>query len=571
MTDGKFDGVSNEQLRTEIARYLDEGNRGSSSKLQVAFLSIGDEAPVLAGLEGDDRFIPAKAATPEALIEQMNIFANTIFRQRSAQLDSSGSLVTDIDMTKIDVFAQGPTVNVESLLSDGGAITESDSVEIKWSDNPMVVRADLPYEAIPETRLQGQLVTFKDVPKGELSFDIKDVSTPPYIFKTPEVGIGIDLLQNGATAGPKFKAGKFEVEPFVVDKNCEKIESTELGNPQEPLVVSFKQGDEILGPFTSGQSVDLAKGDYEVRMAGYFPDNLSIESVSALSVESAVSSGIRAIDSGEYKVSELAEFPPESAGTQFEYVIIEDGVERSFTQAEWDQIPPEELKVESGNSNIEFEAIKGSAVGEVTVVPRAPGGDVFAADTGAIEFEVSSEYTAGGEITSGTSAQGSIEVVDDLSAFDRFMNWWKTVGWKLLLLLLLLLLILGYIFKRRFSKHVRKRPQIQGIPNQVGTRPADDFGKFQKSRARALLPFVADTATLKYVPSGVSGFRVMKLKAGPGKTMIVTNWRQITENGNTEINGTTLDSETRRGPVFGPSASITATTPQMTYEMTPNA
>jgi len=47
MTDGKFDGVSNEQVSGEVAQYLNEGNVSSRSKLQIAFLSIGDEAPVL--------------------------------------------------------------------------------------------------------------------------------------------------------------------------------------------------------------------------------------------------------------------------------------------------------------------------------------------------------------------------------------------------------------------------------------------------------------------------------------------------------------------------------------------
>jgi len=277
------------------------------------------------------------------------------------------------------------------------------------------------------------------------------------------------------------------------------------------------------------------------------------------------------LDTGEYAVSDLADFPAESAGTQFEYVVIEDSQQRPFTQKEWDQIPPDALKVVSGNSNIEFEAIKGADVGQVTVVPRAPNGDVFAADTGEINFEVFSEYTANGEITESSRASGSINISDDLSTFDKLMNWWKTLGWKLFLLILLLILLLGYIFKRRFSKRMKKRPSISGTPNQVGTSSEESTGKFRKNGMRSYLPFVADTATLTYVPAGVTGFRPLKLKAGPSKSMIVTNWKQIAEKNNTEINGTPLDEETRRPPQFGASATITANTPQMTYEMTPNS
>jgi hypothetical protein len=171
----------------------------------------------------------------------------------------------------------------------------------------------------------------------------------------------------------------------------------------------------------------------------------------------------------------------------------------------------------------------------------------------------------------GDPAAGSIQIEDDLSAFAKFMNWWNTFGWKLFLFLLLLILILGYVLKKRFSKKMKKRPSITGTPNQVGTSLEESNGKFRKTGIRTYMPFVADTATLSYVPAGVTGFRPMKLKAGRNKSMTVTNWKQIAEKNNTEINGTPLDEETRRAPSFGPSASITATTPQMTYEMTPNS
>lgn len=570
LTDGEFTTKSNEETSKEIARYIQEGNSSSDSKLQVAFLSIGEEAATVSGLEDNEMFVAAKAATPEDLIREMNAFANSIFRQRSALLDSSGVLDTDVNMKKIDVFAQGPNVSVGSVMVDGQEIVKTDSVEVKWSDNKNVRREGVTYEATPETSLQGQLVTFENVPKGTLNFDVADFALQPVVFKTPEVGVGLDLVRDGEVVGSEIAAGTYEVRPVVVDGACQPIRSEELGDPED-LSVTFIRDGQSMGTFRAGETVELKKGDYEVQMAGFFPPSLQVTSQTALSVKSALGASMNVINSGQYMVSELGEFPGESAGTEFEYVIVEGGVQRSFTPEEWAQIPPEELKAVSTNSNIEFEAIKGERVGQVTVVPRAPGGDVYAADTGTIEFEVSSEYTANGEITKGTTAQGSIEIVDDLSAWDRFLHWWKTIGWKLLLLLLLLLIILGYIFKKRFSKKVKKRPFISGTPNQVGTSSEESTGKFRKTGIRTYMPFVADTATLTYVPAGVSGFRPMKLKAGPNKSMMVTNWKQIAEKSNTEINGTPLDEETRRAPSFGPSATITANTPQMTYEMTPNS
>ena len=570
LTDGVFTTKTNEETSEEIARYIKAGNSSPDSKLQVAFLSIGEEAATISGLESNDFFVPAKAVTPADLVQKMNLFANSIFRQRSAQLDQSGTLNTDINMKRVDVFAQGPSVNIGPLNVDGVQIEPADAVEVKWSNNRVVQRGGVSYEAVPETTLQGQLVTFNDVPKGQIKFAIDDSIATPFVFKTPEVGMGIDLVRNGEVIETDFTAGSYQVMPVIVDSSCEPLVSQELGEA-ERLSVTFIRDGQVVGTYSPGEIVDLEKGDYDVQMAALFPQNLQVTSKTFISVKSAVTASINPIDSGAYNVSELGVFPPESAGTRFEYVIIEDGVQRQFTREEWNQIPPGELRAISTNSNIEFEAIKGSEVGQVTVVPRAPNGDVFAADTGVITFEVSSEYTANGEISGGSAAQGSVEIVDDLSTLDRFLNWWKTVGWKLLLLLLLILLILGYIFKKRFSKKVKKRPSITGTPNQVGTSAEESTGKFRKTGLRTYLPFVADTATLSYVPAGVSGFRAMKLKAGQGKSMIVTNWKQIADKNNTEINGTPINEDTRRAPQFGPSATITATTPQMTYEMTPNS
>ncbi len=113
-------------------------------------------------------------------------------------------------------------------------------------------------------------------------------------------------------------------------------------------------------------------------------------------------------------------------------------------------------------------------------------------------------------------------------------------------------------------------PMIVGTPRQIGISSEESYGKFRKNTIRAWMPFVADTATLSYIPPGVFGFRPMKLKAGPRKTMVLVNWKQIAEKDNTEINGTPLGEDTTRAPSFGASAQITANTPQMTYELTPN-
>ena len=143
---------------------------------------------------------------------------------------------------------------------------------------------------------------------------------------------------------------------------------------------------------------------------------------------------------------------------------------------------------------------------------------------------------------------------------------------KPLLALLLLILLSGYIFKPRFSKKMKRRPSIKGIPLRVSARAESGVGRFEKKGMRTYLPFVADRATLTYVPSGATGFRPFRLKAARGGSMQLLNWKQVAERKNVSIDGSDINEETRRPPVLRPASNITATLRnQVRFEMTPNS
>jgi len=262
----------------------------------------------------------------------------------------------------------------------------------------------------------------------------------------------------------------------------------------------------------------------------------------------------------------MADFPADSDGVVLVYTITSNEDERPPTTEEWATFDPKTVTVSSA-SNLEFEVVKGTGNGELILLPRAPDGDIFAATTGEIDVTVAAPGVVGSETV---STNFPITVIDDLSSTDRWIHWLKTVGWKLLLALLLLIIIIGYIVKPRFSKKVKKKPTVAGIPKAVGMSAVNGNGKFIINAGRKLIPYVADTATLVYVPSGTPGFQAMKLKAGRGKTMTVTNWKALAKKGNVEVNGTPLDEDTKKAPTFAPSATIAANSPQMTYELTPN-
>jgi len=270
--------------------------------------------------------------------------------------------------------------------------------------------------------------------------------------------------------------------------------------------------------------------------------------------------------SPDYRVSTMAEFPPDDRGMRVAlYVVTDGGQTRPITPEEWAALDASSIQTATDGS-IEFEVRKLDQVGDLLLLPRAPDGDIYAATTGPQEVTVT--LPANDRLNfKESSVSIPFNVIDDISAWDRWRHWFFTTGLKLLIGLILLIILLGYVFKKRFPNRIKKGPMINGRPRVIGPQAINAPGRFQKNSLRQVLPFLADKATLTYVPFGVMGFAPLQLKAGSSKMLKLENWRQIAAQGNVQINGVTLDDSTTTQPVFHAGAPITAETAQMIYDM----
>jgi len=585
VTDGEFDLPGGDRLdEPGLNRRLQgfvEQAREKGAPIRIAYLAIGEGIPRVQS----DRslgIVAEDAPDADQLLLRMNALADQVYGRRDIQLDQSVTWAPgsdSIELAEAIVFAQGQGVIIEPQVlvrsgSEDAAIGGS-VVDVSWSENPPVRRQGLPIEALPDRTLQGQVGFFRDVPRGDVYFTIENAApgVPTQVFYRPQVSLGYALVD------PKTKEridasepveGDYGVEFFFTDSECNELESELLGERSIDQVQILQGGDVIHADVKSGDVVQFPKGEVTIDLAGTYLDGVPIANQAPLTRIFAQRAlpGQMLADPTSYVVSEMAEFPPPDKQIPLRYFVVEDNVERPPTAEEWATLDPETFTFEH-DSNLEFAVEKLPTPGELTLLTRAPDGDVYAAKTGEIDVTVSGSYVPG-ESENTAQATVSINVEDDLSTWDRFTHWFKTMGWKILLALLALTLLFGYLFKRRFSKKVKRKPEINGTPRMIGMTPIQDRGKFETSSLRKLLPFAANTATLSYVPAGTAGFRKLKLKAGPGKSMIVTNWKEISERDNVEINGTPLNSETRKPPKLGPGSTITAATQQMTYELTPN-
>lgn len=573
LTDGKFEDnentVGRDQLESDLQK-IAETNSTTERPFKIAFMGIGEEKSVVVPSGEYPGITVVRARDDDDLIKKMTGFANLIFERTELPPASASNAgwAPDVPLDEVIVFAQGPNVSVSSASTTDGDTPPLSVVKVQWADNPPVGQ-DRDVPAVPNKDLEGVVAVYENIPAGDLYFDLGNDSTVEVFYK-PRVDFAVKLSDSqGDSVTGKVVEDKYTVEYGFFDENCEPIESELIGDYESTARITDANGVVVAEP-KSGDQITLKRGDYTMSVEATYLDGITSSADLKFKVLQSAADVKIEVAPGVYNVSELGEAPPQEQGMQVQY-LVEDPETGEFlppSQEIWDTMDQGNITVTRDN-NLEFDVKKGQESGQFTLLPRAPNGDVYKADHGPLTVTVEGQHKYD-EQQSTASSTADVEVKNDISWFDRLLHWLATDGWKWLLLLLALIILAGYLFKKRFSKRMKKRPMIVGTPRQIGISSEESYGKFRKNAIRAWMPFVADTATLSYIPPGVFGFRPMRLKAGPRKTMVLVNWKQIAEKDNTEINGTPLGEDTSRAPSFGASAQITANTPQMTYELTPN-
>jgi hypothetical protein len=564
LTDGQFvDGTDPVPPETVVGLLDDLATQDVS----IAFMSIGRGAVVLPSGEGR---IVEQVDDAGQLLGTMTGFANTIFERSVATgLDAGGVWTTDIPMSEVVLFAQGTDVSIGEAETSSGRLAPEEAVAVSWTTNPNVqVRSQADPEVIldieprPDESLEGQLATFRSMPAGDITFEVSNASQVDAFYK-PDVEFGYTLSStDGIDVGNVLTAGQpYTLNYGFMDSSCVPVDSPLL-NPITYTAEVMQDGQVVQADLSPGTTILLPAANYELRVSAAFTGGTAAATIPLIVTDA---SGI-----ADFVVSEMAEFPPVQDGIPFPILVEEGGpggLSRPLTQQEWADLDPKSVAFES-TLDLEYELIKGQRPGDATILVRAPGGDVFSAGTGAGSVAIT--IPPQGDLKGTTSAPIRFTVIDDISGFDRLMHWFWTVGIWILLAILLLILLLGYLLKKRFPRRLKKRPTIEGIPRVIGQQRLNARGQFEVNGLRRLLPFVADTGTLKYVPAGTMGFRPMQVKAGPRKMLRLTNWKDIAKQSNVQVNGSPLDETTIKEPMFGASAMITADTPQMSFEMTPS-
>lgn len=566
LSDGAFTDRETPEVVSDFHGFI-AANSDEDVRVRIAFMSIGDEAPQIAQ-DAAGGLYSAHAATSAHVLELMTDFSNRIFERSVLAQSAPNLLTTDIDLDELLVFAQGPEVAVGSLTSSAAVVAPDSEVKVSWAENQRALYSATTVEAVPNKDLNGAFAAFTGVTAGTWGLEAGGARTVD-LFYRPKVRFGVQLRdeQGQVVDADRIVGGTYRLDYGFMNSRCEFITSSLLGEVDYTARV-LHEGSVIADNFASGDQITLERGQVVLEIGASYLDGNTSEAKVGLQILRPPADGGFSVEAPTYDVTDLGDDGPPAPPLRLEYSQLHEGERVPFSPEEWATLDASAIRVTS-DSNLEFDVEISDEVGVILVTPRAPGGDAYAADVGPISLHVEATHIYDEQMNN-AAADLSFDVTDNLSTWDRILNWLATQGWKWAIGLAGLVLLLGYLFKKRFSRRIKSKPSIRFMPTSPRERQRQGTGKFHVNGFRKLLPFVPDKATLSYTLPGSTGFRAMKLKASKGKSMEVLNWKDLAAK-NVQINGMRIDKEAKRPPKLGVSSVITAIDNQGRYESSPNA
>lgn len=563
LSDGEFNDRETADVQADLTRFAAEGTSGDA-RLQVAFLAIGPEAPQLTNDPAAGVHFEQAPQTAE-LLGKMTGFSNKIFARSLLPQSAPGQMNPDVDMDQLLVFAQGADVKIGDVSVGGTPIAPASQVDVSWAPNQKALFDGGLVPAVPNEALRGTLASFSDVPAGTSVVEVKGAQTVD-VFYTPHAAFGIELqdAEGRRVDTEKIVGGEYTVVYGFMNAECEFIESKLFGDVSYSARVT-QNGETVAESFAPGDVIALERGDAQFTVQAEYLEGKTSQAVIDLRVLRPAKPTAFSAGEQEFKVSELGDLRFPDDALPLHYGIDELGSIVDFSPEEWASFSADSFAVSSTTPNIEFDVEVGREPGQVFLIPRAPGGDVYEAATGEIPVTVAASHVYDEQLNE-SSFDTSVTVIDDLSMWERAAHWFATAGWKWLIALIALVWILGYFIRRRLPKKLKQRPLVDYRPKALGGKRAQFDARFERNRGRLLIPYTAETGTIR-PPAAVRGVPALKIKAVGGGRFEVTNWKSLAANGRVSFDGEPLTKETTKVRPLRGSSNVTVSHADGSYDM----
>lgn len=222
-------GLSKDRTKKELDKRF-ESNAGES--MTVMYLGIGSEA-CIPDTEQSEYFVKKQAVNTEDVLSTLTDMCNLIFGRDTLPKNhiSGQNIEFDISMSKLIVFVQGDNISDLKIKSEEGEFTgnQISSLQTKYS-----TKGAADYKSVPDTSLQGMLVTYADCAAGDYKIEYGGTATSFEVYYEPDADLEFiftDSEGNNVDLNSLYE-GEYKVSFGMKDaKSGELISSDLLGNP----------------------------------------------------------------------------------------------------------------------------------------------------------------------------------------------------------------------------------------------------------------------------------------------------------------------------------------------------
>ena len=270
-------GLSKDRTKKELDNRI-QANAGEA--MTVMYLGIGSDACV-PNTKESDCFIKRQAVNTADVLSMLTDMCNMIFGRDTLPKNriSGNTIEFDISMSKLIVFVQGENISDLSIKSDGGSSVGKviSSKQTKYS-----TKGAADYKSVPDTSLQGMIVTYEDCSSGSYTVDYSGNATSVEVYYEPNADLDFVFTDSeGNNVDPNaLYEGEYKVSFGMKDAKTGKLISSDLlGNPQYKGSYSIN-GQEI--PIThSGHSGEVP---ISLKMNDAFEAHLTVTYLSGYTI-----------------------------------------------------------------------------------------------------------------------------------------------------------------------------------------------------------------------------------------------------------------------------------------------
>ncbi|NMA17601.1 MAG: VWA domain-containing protein [Clostridiaceae bacterium] len=559
LTDGAFeDGAL---AKNEIDQFFSQ----KPDDIQVIFLGIGPDAAGITD-KPSHGIHNVEAKTSSQILNRITDICTRVFNSNKLDVNvDKGSFSFDVPMSELIVFAQGANVSIGGIEGKDGSSARSakELVEVKYSECDAIN-----FDSMPDTGLLGKIATFRDdFPADEYVAEVTGAETLEIYYK-PNIEVAAYLKDSDGhdvSDTSNLEAGEYTVSfGFVKAGTNEAVPySTLLGDVSYEAFVT-NNGVRDDKSYSSGDTLTLTEGTVEIDVTAYYLDYNSVSTNLTFNIFNNKSIGFQVIDNPTYVV--------DSDGfKEEEYIRIEAKIDgEKLTREQWDVMDIPRMHIDTSKKDFKLgepTVEKTEEIGIFRVKPNLPNGKPTTGTYSDCPYTFTLEQKVNDETWSGEMAS-SLQMQD-------MRSWWERnydLFIKLIVLAIIVLFLAGYLpwFKNYLPRSLKNRPLIRCVPDELGVDPQTLSGRVEKSLMSTIIPYVSQTAKIRYVPMGVAGFPKMEVRALRGRRMMrLTNINSFARKDNITFDGETIDKESKR---FDISAGVTivATRPGWRYTCNPN-